>query len=395
MKDNTLCVHHPEVSHEGFASLTVPTYRASTIVFENAEAYATRGQRGPDGYSYGMHGTPTTKTLEAHLNLLHRGVASVLVPSGQCAIAVTMLATLSPGGTVLVPETAYPPVLGFCRDFLAPLGISHRVYDPMIGADIKALMDDTVRLVWLESPGSTTMEVQDFGAIANVAHDRGALVGCDNTYASPLLFKPLEHGADFVMEALTKYFAGQSDLLLGSVTVKNTDLRLRLRNQMRMLGLGVSPDDVMLVLRGMETMGVRLARAAEVADRFARKLDKIFPEGSVLHPALPACPGHDVFIRDFAGAGGLFSVVVPEYALPRLDAALDGLCVFRIGASWGGTSSLIAPMSVKGQRNLGANFDDTIILRLSIGMEDPDDLWADIERLAKTLLPRAELRKTS
>ncbi len=394
MEDKTFCVHHPDVSHEGFASLTVPTYRASTIVFKDAQAYATRGQRGPDGYSYGLHGTPTTKTLEAQLNQLHRGAASVLLPSGQCAIAVTMLTALKPGDWVLVPETAYPPVLGFCRNFLAPLGISHTVYDPLVGAGIADLMSETVKLVWLESPGSTTMEVQDFAAIAAVAHDHGALVGCDNTYASPLLFKPLDHGADFAMEALTKWFSGHSDLLLGSVTVRDPELRLRLRDQMRMMGLGVSPDEAALVLRGMQTMAVRLSHSATIAERFARKMEPLFPAGSILHPALPSCPGHAFFKRDFAGPAGLFSVVLPEHSLPRLDAALDGLQVFRIGASWGGTSSLMAPMSVKGQRRLGATFDDTIILRLSIGMEDPDDLWADIERLTNTLQPMSEALQT-
>ncbi|MCC7273565.1 MAG: PLP-dependent transferase, partial [Alphaproteobacteria bacterium] len=339
MQDLSRCVHHPAVSQEGYASLTVPTHRASTIVFPDGEAYARRRQRGPDGYTYGLSGTPTSRTLEAQLSLLEQGERTVLVPSGQAAITVVLLSVLLPGDRVLIPDTVYPPVRGVCADYLAPRGIAHTVYDPMIGAGIADLIDARTRLVWIESPGSTTMEIQDVPAIAAAAHAGGALVGCDNTWASPLLFKPLAHGADFATEALTKYVGGHSDLLLGSISVRDVALHRRLKDTMRMIGIGVSPDDCALALRGIETMGVRLAHMGRVALDLARHLAASPAVARVLHPALPGCPGHAIWRRDFAGASGVFSVVLRPEAAPRLQAALSRLRLFAIGASWGGTRS--------------------------------------------------------
>lgn len=381
MRDNSLCVHHPEVSQQGFASLAVPTYRASTIVFRDAQDYADRKYRGPDGYSYGLHGTPTTRTLEAQLSALHGAERTLLLPSGQAAITAIFLAVLMPGDTVLIPDTAYPPVRGFCANYLAPRGINHVVYVPMIGAGIDALIDDRTRLVWLESPGSTTMEVQDMRAITAAAHARGVLTGCDNTWATPLLLKPLDHGCDFVMEALTKYVGGHSDLLLGSVSVRDLALRQKLKDVMRMIGIGVSPDEAALALRGIETMGVRLAHAGRVALEFACRLDGLPGVARVLHPALPDCPGHAFWKRDFAGASGVFSVVLRPETEPALNAALSAMKVFSIGASWGGTRSLVAPMSVKADRSAAPWTEDGTILRISVGLEDPEDLWADLDGL--------------
>ena len=386
MRDLSRCVHHPAVSHEGFSSLAVPTYRASTIVFPDAHSYADRRLRGPDGYSYGLHGTPTTRTLEAQLSALHRAERTVLLPSGQAAITTIFLAMLMPGDKVLIPDTAYPPVRGFCMNYLAPRGIQHAVYDPMIGTGIAALIDASTKLVWLESPGSTTMEVQDMRAITTTAHARGAATGCDNTWATPLLLKPLDHGCDFAMEALTKYVGGHSDLLLGSVSVRNLRLWQALKDVMRMLGIGVSPDEAALALRGIETMGVRLAHAGRVGMEFAQRLEAMPVVERVLHPALPNCPGHELFLRDFAGPSGVFSVLLKPVSAAALNSALSLMKTFGIGASWGGTRSLVAPMSVKSDRVAVPWKADGAILRLSIGLEDPDDLWADLitlfERLA-------------
>ncbi len=385
MHDLSRCVHHPAVSHDGFATLAVPTYRASTIVFPDAEAYANRKYRGPDGYSYGLHGTPTTRTLEAQLSALHGAERTVLLPSGQAAITVVLLTLLMPGDHVLIPDTAYPPVRGFCVNYLQPRGITFTAYDPMIGAGIAALMQQRTRLVWLESPGSTTMEVQDFRAIADAAHAGGALVGCDNTWATPLLFKPLDFGADFAMEALTKYVGGHSDLLLGSVSLRDLGLRGRLKDTMRMIGIGVAPDEAALALRGIETMGVRLAHVGRVALDFAHRIAALPGSFRVLHPALPGCPGHEHFLRDFKGASGLFSVVLPTAAEPRLGPALTAMRLFAIGASWGGTRSLIAPMQVKGDRTAVPWTEDGAILRISVGLEDPEELWDDLATLFRTL----------
>ncbi|MGV0876190.1 PLP-dependent transferase [Martelella sp. FLE1502] len=277
MRDATRSVHHPNISEEGYAALGVPTHRASTIVFPDAEAYATRSQRDLDGYSYGLHGTPTQRVLEAQLSALENGLKTVILPSGQAAIAVLLLSCLKPGDHVLVADNAYPPVIGLCRNFLEPRGIEWSVFEPGIGAGVEGDVRDNTRLIWMESPGSTTMEIEDVPVITAIAKRRGILTGIDNTWATPLLFKPLDHGVDFSMQALTKYPGGHSDLLMGSVSVNDLDLRKALRDTMRMLGFGVSPDAVQLVLRGLDAGALASVRAT-MADN---------PDDYVIFPATP------------------------------------------------------------------------------------------------------------
>jgi len=387
MKDLSRVVHPPAVSHEGFASLTVPTYRASTIVFDDAEAYAKRKYRGPDGYTYGLHGTPTTRTLETQLSLLEQGERTVIVPSGQAGITIVFLTVLKPGDRVLIPDSAYPPVRGFCANFLAPRGIDHLVYDPLIGGDIADLIDVRTKLIWMESPGSTTMELQDVPAIVKAAKAKGVLTGCDNTWATPLLFKPLAHGVDFSMEALTKYVGGHSDILLGSISVRDIAMHRALKDTTRMLGIGVSPDDCERALRGLQTMGIRLAHIGGVSTDFAKRIVGLPGVEKVLHPALPECPGHEQWKRDFAGASGVFSVILKPECEARLNPALSALKIFAIGASWGGARSLIAPMSVKEDRVVRKVPGDPPILRISVGLEDPAELWSDLESLFAALAP--------
>ncbi|GLH79779.1 cystathionine beta-lyase [Bradyrhizobium sp. SSBR45G] len=379
MHDLTCCVQHPTVPDEGFSSLAVPTYRASTIVYDDPQSFAQRSERGLDGYTYGLHGTPTTRTLEAQLTALHRGVRTVLVPSGQAAVAVTMLAVLLPGQKVLIPDTAYPPVRRLCEDYLAPRGIHHGVYDPLIGDGIADLIDAQTRLIWMESPGSGTMEVQDVPAIAKVARARGVLTGCDNTWAGPLLFKPLTHGVDFAVEALTKYVGGHSDLLLGSITVNDLALRKSIKDVLGMVGIGVSPDEAALALRGIETMGVRMAHTGRVAREFAERLQGSPVVSRVLHPALPSCPGHQVWARDFAGSSAVFSIVVKPEFKARIYPAMARLGVFAIGASWGGTRSLIAPMNIDADRTVRPWDASESLVRISVGLEEPGELWADLQ----------------
>jgi cysteine-S-conjugate beta-lyase len=381
MRDLTRCVRHPEVSHHGFASLAVPTHRASTIVYDDAQSFAERWQRGFDGYTYGLHGTPTTRTLEAQLSELHGGVRTALVPSGQAAITFAMLPFLQPGDCVLIPDHVYSPVRQFCREYLMPRGIAHAAYDPMIGSRIVDVMTDRTKLVWIESPGSVTMAVQDAPAIIRAAKAKGALVGCDNTWATPLLFKPLAHGADFVIEALSKYAGGHSDLLLGSITVVDIELRQEIKRVLHNIGVAVSPDEVSLALRGIETMGVRIAHVGRISQIFAERMQRFAAVDKVLHPALPSCPGHKFWQRDFMGSSGLFSVVLKPGANAHLGPALKALRLFTIGASWGGTRSLIAPMPVKADRTAVPWRHDGAILRISIGLEDPDDLWNELDRL--------------
>jgi len=389
MHDLTRCVHHPAVNTEGYASLAVATHRASTIIYPDAETFAQRKHRGFDGYTYGLHGTPTTRTLEAQLSELHGGTRTVLVPSGQAAVTLVMMSFLLPGDKVLIPDHVYPPVRGFCADYLKPRGIAYDVYDPLIGAGIANLIDERTKLVWVESPGSGTMEVQDVPAIVKAAKAKGTLVGCDNTWATPLLFKPLAHGADFACEALTKYVGGHSDLLLGSITVTDIALRQRMKETLRGMGVGVSPDECALALRGIETMGIRVAHMGKVSEDFARRLTKSPAVDLVLHPALPSCPGNEFWKRDIKRSSGVFSVVLKPGAEAHLDDALTALKIFAIGASWGGTRSLIAPMAVKGDRTVKPWTHEGTILRISIGLEDPDDLWNDLDALLVALEPRA------
>tara|TARA_R110000868_G_scaffold335406_1_gene596250 strand:+ start:96467 stop:97627 length:1161 start_codon:yes stop_codon:yes gene_type:complete len=386
MQDQTICVSPPAISEDGYVSLTTPVHRASTIAFPDVASYTNRAERGPDGYSYGLGGTPTTKQLEATISALEEANGTLLLASGQAAIMLVFLSVLKPGDTILIPDCAYPPVRSFCKSFLAERGIGHRVYNPdWSAAEIGDLMDATVKLLWVETPGSTTMEMVDVAALVAIAHAKGVLVGCDNTWATPLNYKPLAHGVDFVVEALTKYAGGHSDVLMGSVSLRDDGWYRTLRATMGMMGLGVSPDDCVLVLRGLETMPLRLRHAEKTALDFARRIAEIISPQLVLHPALPHSPSHALWTRDFAGASGVFSIVIPEKSEPAVIEQINAAKTFSIGASWGGTHSLLAPMSVASDRSFPKIEHGGTILRISIGLEDPVDLWADIGAIIKAI----------
>ncbi|WP_108658281.1 trans-sulfuration enzyme family protein [Acuticoccus kandeliae] len=388
MTDDTRCVTRVPVNLDGYDSLTVPVHRASTIRYADAESFTRRFERGPDGYTYGLYGTPTHRHLEMKLTELEGGVRTVLAPSGQAAITMAFLTILKTGDRVLLPDTVYGPVRDFAAHELAALGIAAEYYDP---CDLAALAPRVpgATLVWTESPGSLTMEMQDIAAITQMAHAAGALVGSDNTWASPLTFRPLDHGVDLVVEALSKHFGGHSDVLMGSVTVRDEDLGLRLKRAFGRLGIGVSPDDCALVCRGIDTLAVRLARAAASGLTVARWLARQPHVARILHPALPGAPGHDLWRRDFTGAAGVFSVVFSPEASPHLLPALDALSLISIGASWGGTKSLVAPSAVHPMRTATRWDGPEHVLRLSIGMEDPQDLIADLAAFVAALDARA------
>jgi cysteine-S-conjugate beta-lyase len=390
MNDLTQCVLTPEVSSEGFAPLGVGVHRASTIVFEDAAAYASRGNRGHEGYSYGLYGTPTTRTLEAKVTSLEGGAWSFLTPSGQAANALAVLPFLAAGDHILIADTAYPPMRDLAETDLRRLGVDVDFFDPRSPQDVASKMRKTTKIVWCESPGSTTMEIVDLPQIVAIAHAKGALVGVDNTWATPLNFKPLAHGADIVTEALTKFVSGHSDVLMGSITIGDMELLKPIRSFIGRMGIGVSPDDASLVLRGFETLGVRLRHSERVAIDFARRIARHPVVEQVLHPALESFPGHALWKRDFLGSSGVFSIVLKNEAVANLPAALDTLEVFAIGASWGGTRSLAAPMSIDGFRSATVWSGPHVILRLSIGLEDEAELWADIERLLVALDTRAD-----
>lgn len=377
--NETLCVIPPETPLEGFASLSVPVYRASTIVFPNAAAYRTRAERGADGYTYGLAGTPTSRTLEAQLAAIHAGERAIIVPSGQAAISAIMLTVLKHGDHVLITDNVYPPVKQFAREVLGGFGIDIEYFDPTTSSDLQGrIRAGTTRLVWLESPGSSSMEVCDTPKLSKIARAAGALVGCDNTWATGLLCKPFELGIDVVAEALTKYVGGHSDILLGAIIFRDLTLYERIRRTLGSLGVGISPDECSLALRGMQTMALRLKHVGQVSEELARRIAQT-TKHDVLHPCLPSCPGHELWKRDFSGSSGVFSVRIDGVPTDRVDRGLNSLKTFAIGASWGGTRSLIVPMVITNDRHVLNSDKAQTFVRISVGLEALEDLWTDLQ----------------
>jgi cystathionine beta-lyase len=362
----------------GFSSLATPTYRGSTTLFERAADVSEDWRPDVRPYTYGLHGTPTTLELAARMALLEGAEFGLITPGGQSAISLIYLAFCGSGDHALVPDSAYDPNTDFAAKMLGKLGIEVERYDPMIGAGIETKFRSNTRLVWCESPGSVTMEVQDVPAIAEVAHRHGALVALDNTYAAGVLFDAFEHGVDVSMQALTKYIGGHSDLLLGSVTTRSEDCYTALGAAQSLLGLAASPDDCSLALRGMQTLGVRLERIQASALAVAQWLSGREEIHRVLHPALPSCSGHSTWLRDFTGSSGVFSVLFDaSFSYSQVERFIDALSLFRIGYSWGGTTSLVIPYFF-----LHRQFDqrEGLLVRFHVGLEDSADLTADLEQ---------------
>lgn len=380
MKDETRCVTRVDVSLDGYDSLSVPVHRASTIRYKDGRSFAARFERDADGYIYGLYGTPTHRYLERKITELEGGTRTVLTPSGQAAITFSMLAMVRSGDRILLPDAVYGPVRDFAYHELAALGVEAVFYDPCDLEDLTTKINQNTRLIWIESPGSVTMEVQDVPAIVRLARARGILVGCDNTWASPLNFKPLEHGADLVVEALSKHFSGHSDILMGSVTVRDEALGLRLKAALGRLGIGTSPDDCALVARGIETLAVRMRQSAATALELAKWLATHPIVETVYHPALTGAQGHSIYKRDFTGSAGVFSVSLRQDNASSLMAALDALQLISIGASWGGTKSLVAPVSIRSLRTARPWTGSEFLLRLSVGMEAAEDIKEDLQR---------------
>ncbi len=365
------CGYDPSDYH-GFVN--PPVVHASTVLFPNAAAMSARTQK----YTYGTHGTTTTDALCAAIDELEGSAATILVPSGLAAVTVPLLAFLEAGDHALIVDSVYFPTRRFANGMLKSLGVSVDYYDPAVGAGIAALMKPNTKVVFTESPGSNTFEMQDIPAIAKAAHERGAVVMMDNTWATPLFFKPLDHGVDISIHAATKYPSGHSDVLMGSVSA-NAGCAARLKNANMELGLCVGGDDAYQILRGLRTMGVRLERHQQSALRLAEQLETDPRISQVLHPALPSFPGHELWKRDFCGSSGIFSIVLKEPATRAAFAFLDALRIFGLGYSWGGYESLAVHVSIA-DRTLAKGGYPGPIIRLQIGLEDVADLSADIDR---------------
>ena len=378
--DGTSLIHNEYSPPEGFVSLSTPIHHASTVVFDSVQSFQNRLENEDEGYSYGLIGTPTTMILAQQIADLEGGHKSVLTPSGLSAITLVYLSCLEQGDHVLVCDNIYSPSRELCTKLLKGFGIETTFYDPMIGGDIETLFRSNTKLVWTESPGSITLEVQDIPAIVSVAHRRGALVAIDNTWAAGVYFKPFEYDCDISVQAITKYISGHSDLFMGSITTQDNALHRKIKNMAITLGLSAAPDDCFLTLRGLTTLKTRLNQHEKSALEIARWLKQRPEVKKVLHPALEDCLGHTIWKRDFSGSSGLFSIILDE-RYPQDDVArmIDSLQYFKIGASWGGPVSLVLPLNPQRTRTATQWDPKGQLIRFSIGLEDTVDLISDLE----------------
>jgi len=367
----------------GYRSLASPTFRGSTTLFPSAGAVVDDWDQKRAGYTYGLYGTPTVVELAARVCELETGKHTIITPGGQAAISLINLALLQAGDHMLVPASVYYPNRKLATRLLSRFGVATDFYDPLEGTNIASLIQENTKLIWCESPGSITMEVQDVPAIAEAAHNRNVRVVLDNTWSAGVLFDAFAHGVDITMQAITKYIGGHSDLLLGSITVRDDTLYQRLGAAHQVVGCAASPDDCSLALRGLQTLGVRLAAIESSAVEIAKWLAARPEIERVLHPALEDCPGHEYWKRDFLGSSGVFSVVFkPGPSQQQIYAFVDALKLFGVGYSWGGVASLAVAYKMghtPGRPSYGHR-----IVRLNIGLEATTDLIADLEQaLAK------------
>jgi cystathionine beta-lyase len=375
----TRIIHSDAAVPGGFRSLATPVYRGSTTLFSDASKVTDQPDVYQAGYTYGLYGTPTTLELAGRICELEGGFRTLITPGGQCAISTINFAFLKSGDHILVPESVYGPHRKLTRLLLRRFGVETTFYSPLIGREIEPLLQANTRMVWCESPGSITMEVQDIPSIAAAAHAHGALVAMDNTWAAGVLFDALGHGVDVTMQAITKYIGGHSDLLLGAITVKDESAWRTLTEHHQVLGAAASPDDCSLALRGMKTMAVRLHAIESSALHIARWLSQRPEIERVLHPALSSCPGHEFWKRDFQGSSGLFSVLFkPGVTRDQVLSFVNALELFEIGYSWGGFASLAVAYDFSGF-NARPDYGHRVV-RLHIGLENRDDLIADLER---------------
>ena len=369
---NTRLAHSGNDPRDYFGFVNPPVVHASTVLYPDSATMLARNQR----YTYGTRGTPTTDALAAAVDALEGSAGTIVVPSGLAAVTIPLLGFLAAGDHLLVTDAVYFPTRHFADTMLKRLGVEVEYYDPLIGAGIAERLKPNTKVVLTESPASNTFEMQDIPAIAAAAKARGAIVMMDNTWATPLFFRPLDHGVDISIHAATKYPAGHSDVLLGTVSA-NAATWDRLHAAFIALGCCAGPDDVYQVLRGLRTMGTRLARHQQSALEIARWLEGQPGVAAVLHPALESHPGHAVWKRDFSGASGVFSIVLDGGGTRAGHAFLDALRIFGLGYSWGGYESLAVPVQLA-DRTVTRSAYPGAVIRLQIGLEDVADLQADI-----------------
>lgn len=369
----TLLTHGGRDPAAQWGFVNTPVVRGSTVVFETLDALEDAGRR----YRYGRQGTPTTQAVADIVTALEEAEGTVLTPSGLAAISMALLSCLKAGDEVLMSDSVYEPTRNLCTEVLAPLGVSARFYDPRMAGGVATEIGERTRVVYVESPGSLTFEVQDLPAIAAAAHARGCLVVADNTWATPLYHRPLALGADLVIHAGTKMFVGHSDAMLGTVSARG-EAWAALREKHFRLGMAVGPDDAFLTARGLRTLAVRMeahrARALALAEWLAGQAGV----REVLHPALPDHPDQPVFARDFTGSGSLFGFVLDPAPRAAVAAMVDGMRLFAMGYSWGGYESLLLPVDPRGKRTAVPWTREGNLFRVHAGFEALDDLKADL-----------------
>lgn len=386
---STQLIHHDYEPPAGFGSMQPGVFKASTVVFPNVAALRARDWRSRAGYTYGLHGTPTTFTLEERLATLEGGTYCTLTPSGLGAIAAVNIGLLKPGDEVLLPDNVYGPSRELARTLLAEWGVTHKLYDPMDLRRFEAAFGARTRLVWLEAPGSITMEFPDLRALVRAARQRGVWIAFDNTWGGGVALRPFDLGdglaVDLCMQALTKYPSGGGDVLMGSVVTRDRALHEKLLMVHMRLGTGVGANDAELVLRSLPSLELRYRAQDRSARQVAAWLKTQTPVRHVLHPALPGAPGHEHWAAHCTDAAGLFSIVL-DAALPaaRIDAFVDGLKLFKLGYSWAGPVSLAVPYDLKMLRGAAARHEGHLV-RLSIGLEAAADLIADLDQALRLL----------
>ncbi|NBU13032.1 MAG: cystathionine beta-lyase [Alphaproteobacteria bacterium] len=374
LSDRTKLVYAGRDPTEQHGFVNTPIYRGSTVISPTMETLLNRSGR----YIYGTQGTPTSDALENAWTAIAKAAGTVCVPSGLAAVAVALLSCLKAGDHLLVTDSVYRPTRVFCDGMLKRFGVETTYFDPMIGGDIASLFKPNTKAVFTEAPGSQSFEVQDVPAIARVAHERDAVVLMDNTWATPFFFSPHEMGVDLAIEAGTKYLSGHSDILLGLVSANERTWK-DLRATYDAMAICAGPEDMFLALRGMRTMLLRLKEQEKAALEMAHWLKAQLDVLKVLHPALPDCPGHEIWKRDFTGSSGLFSIILKPASQKAVAAMLDDLALFGMGYSWGGFESLIIPFNCATYRTVTTWNPGGPALRIQIGLEDVKDLQADLE----------------
>ncbi len=379
MKRETRLVHAGRDPEKNFGVVNPPIYRASTILYRTMADFDNRTSRKYTGFSYGLAGTPTTFALADVVAELSGGARALITSSGLSSVTQALTAFLKAGDHLLLPDTSYGPTRVFGTTVLARFGVDVEFYDPLIGGGIAALMRPNTRVVYCESPGTATFEVQDVPAIAHAAHARGAVVILDNTWATPLFFRSFEHGVDVEVQAGTKFLAGHSDLLIGAITTRDEALYRTVKDGVAAFGDGVAPDLAYETMRGIRTLAVRLRHHEASALTVARWLAGRPEVARVLHPALPDDPGHALWKRDFLGSSSLFGVLLRTTNEAAIAAMLEGLELFKMGASFGGFESLVTPPRPEKNRTVKPWTPPGFLLRIHVGLEAVDDLIADLD----------------